>query len=107
MQLLCRFLLQGSVYLGFDIYDACSVTDECRANGQIADFQLWVCRQVSRTEDAWQSEHVLSFEKRPVAVAIHLHCHHIVAIGIQPWGNVEASRVAAVLRESHIVAVYP
>ena len=62
--------------------------------------------QCHAAEDAGQSEHVLRFEVRCVAVAVHFHGHGVGSL-LHILGNVELSQVAGVLREAYILAVDP
>ena len=77
-----------------------------RAHGQVADFSLRHTGEIGAADDARQSEHVLRLQEGSVAVAIHLHGHHVLALG-QEVGDVKACGVAAVLAEAHITAVDP
>ena len=93
--------------LGLHVHNGRAVAHEGCADSQVANLHLRIGRQVGGAEDARQAEHVLSLQQRTVGVAIHLHSHHVLAVGVQIGGDVEPCRVAAVLREAHVLAVNP
>ena len=56
------------------------------------------------TEDTRQAHHILRFEERTVAVAVHLGSHDVLAFH-QVRSDVELSQVTTVLRETYVLAV--
>ena len=107
VELLGGFLLQRAADFGSNVHDGAALGHEGRAHGQVAHLELRACREVDRAVDARQAEHVLRLEEGAVAVAVDLDGHHVVVVGVEIGGDVEACRVAAVLREANVVAVNP
>jgi len=74
---------------------------------EVADVCLRPGRERDRPEDARQAEHVLCLQKGSVRVAVHLHGHGVPAVLVQVGRDVERGRVAGVLGEAYVAAVYP
>ena len=61
-----------------------------RGNGHyIAHLHLWLRREINIAVDARQAEHVLTFEERTVAVAVHFQRHNVLALLVEVGSDVE------------------
>ena len=64
---------------------------------EVAHLNLRFGRERNGTENTRQTEHVLTFEERTVAVAIHFNGYQVLTLFVKVRGDVELCQVARVL----------
>ena len=93
--------------IGLDVkYTILVVVHQVGDNHQVANLHLGGRVECHGAEDTRQTEHILRFEERGIRTAIDLGSHHI-GTRLEEAGNIEAGRIARVLREAHVTAVNP
>ena len=104
--MITQFCLYGQRCIGHFV-EAVSL-ELSGANNKVTDFHLGHRSEVCTADDAGQAEHILCLQETAVAVAIHLYGHHLLGLlRVDEAGDVEAGRIAGVLGEAHVMAVYP
>ena len=73
---------------------------------EVAYLNLWFSGKRYAAEYTRQTEHILTFEERAVAVAVNLYSYYVFAFLIKIRCDVELSQVSRVLREAYITSVY-
>ena len=68
-------------------------------------YRIGRCQRYS-TEDTRKTEHILCLKERTVAVSVNLYSYHIFTLD-KILCDIERRKVTRVLREAHILAVYP
>ena len=62
---------------------------------EVAHLHFGLCRERNRAEDTGKTEHILTLEKRPIAVTIHFNRHNVFALD-KVGSDVEGGEVAGV-----------